>query len=147
MLVFIAVFHLCLAALPVVLPFRVEHAMGLDGRWLGLMIAAESGGVASGVIGAGVSLVVVNVMTELQRVVPPETRGAAMGAAQALGGAGLPIGMGLVGPLLDSPVAAGMDWSGAASATLAGAGAAAFVAGIVATRAEARHLAARSERT
>jgi len=186
LLTFIAVFHLCLAALPVTLPFRAEHAMGVDGRWLGAMIAAYTAGVALGVIGAGIlnlrrglslvarcgvttglafiatafvtdpvvvapllvligigiGLVVVNVMTELQRVVPAETRGAAMGVAQAVGGAGLPIGMGLVGLVLDSLVARGMDWTRATATTLALAGAAALVAGSVAVRAEARHLAA-----
>jgi len=186
LLTFIAVFHLCLAALPVTLPFRAEHALGLGDEWLGMMIAAYTAGVAAGVIGAGIlnlrrglglvarvglttgvafvalafavdpvlvvpllvlvgvgiGLVVVNVMTELQRVVPAETRGAAMGVAQAVGGAGLPIGMGLVGLVLDSLVASGMDWTRATTTTLALAGTAAFIAGSAASRAEARHLAA-----
>ena len=53
-------------------------------------------------IGAGIGIIVVTLMTELQLVAPEDRRGAAMGAAQAVGGASVPVGMGLTGLLLDA---------------------------------------------
>ena len=53
-------------------------------------------------IGAGIGIIIVTLMTELQIVAPETERAAAMGAAQAVGNASVPVGMGLTGLLLDA---------------------------------------------
>jgi DHA3 family macrolide efflux protein-like MFS transporter len=53
-------------------------------------------------IGTGIGVIVVNLMTELQILAPETDRGGVMGAAHAVGGASLPLGMALTGVLIDS---------------------------------------------
>lgn len=53
-------------------------------------------------IGTGIGIIVVNLMTELQILAPEADRGGVMGAAHAVGGASLPLGMALTGVLIDS---------------------------------------------
>ena len=147
LLLMIAAFHLCFAALPIVLPYYVETALGLDASWFGLFMAVYSIGLLGGfalagaiapakdrlhraaglalwvalcfsgmalvpsvpvlavalaAIGAGIGLIVVTLMTELQIVAPEDQRASAMGAAQAVGDSSLPIGMALTGLVLDA---------------------------------------------
>jgi len=52
-------------------------------------------------IGVAIGIIVVNLMTELQVRAPEDQRAVVMGAAHAVGGSGLPIGMAVVGLLLD----------------------------------------------
>jgi MFS transporter, DHA3 family, macrolide efflux protein len=59
-------------------------------------------------IGLAIGIIVVNLMTELQVRAPEDQRAVVMGAAHAVGGSGLPIGMAVVGLLLDGLRLAGM---------------------------------------
>ena len=52
-------------------------------------------------IGIGIGVVIVNLMTELQLAAPEGELGGVMGAAQAIGGSSLPLGMALTGLLHD----------------------------------------------
>ena len=52
-------------------------------------------------IGAGIGVIIVNLMTELQLKGDERDRGGIMGAAHAVGGASFPLGMALTGLLLD----------------------------------------------
>ncbi len=81
-------------------------------------------------VGAGIGLIVVNLMTELQTAAPAAQRGGIMGAAHALGGSSLPIGMALTGLLLDGLHRLGMDYGLAARLVLAFSGTAALLLGI-----------------
>jgi len=58
--------------------------------------------LALGGIGAGIGIIIVTLMTELQVVAPEAERAAAMGAAQAVGDSSIPIGMALSGLMLDA---------------------------------------------
>jgi MFS transporter, DHA3 family, macrolide efflux protein len=59
-------------------------------------------------IGAGIGFIIVNVITALQAAAGAEERGVTMGAAQAVGGTTLPVGMALTGVLIDAAGAAGL---------------------------------------
>ena len=61
-------------------------------------------------LGAGVGVIVVNLMTELQLRSPEDQRGGIMGAAHAIGGCSLPLGMALTGILIDLAVKGGLDY-------------------------------------
>jgi MFS family permease len=52
-------------------------------------------------VGVGIGLVIVSLMTELQLISPEEERGGIMGAAQAMGGSSLPLGMAVTGLMHD----------------------------------------------
>lgn len=54
LLLYVMAFHFCLSVLPVTLPFYAEHVLGVPGRWLGLLIAADTAGVMLGFVMAGV---------------------------------------------------------------------------------------------
>ncbi len=147
LLLMIAAFHLCFAALPIALPYYVERVLGLDASWYGVFMAVFSVGILLGfivsgilkpatdrlrraatfafavalafgllaaldsfvaaglalvLIGAGIGVIIVTLMTELQTVTPEAERGAAMGAAQAVSGSSVPVGMALTGLALDA---------------------------------------------
>ncbi len=76
-------------------------------------------------IGAGIGIIIVTLMTELQVVAPEAERAAAMGAAQAVGDSSVPIGMALSGLALDAlmrmevPADLPVRWFVAAAASLA----------------------------
>ncbi len=87
------------------------------GTLVGLLFAAL--GVVSGfiaawavlfLIGLGIGVIIVNLMTELQLKAPIEERGSIMGAAQAVGGASLPLGMVLAGIIIDFLYAMGGNY-------------------------------------
>ncbi len=145
LLIYIAIFHLCLSCLPILLPFYAEHVLAIDDIWFGLFVAvytlgimlgfvvagiirykeryrliAKAGALVGGLflgvaysssviissisllgIGIGIGVIIVNLMTELQLSSPERDRAGIMGAAQAIGGSSLPIGMALSGLLLD----------------------------------------------
>ncbi|MCP4470816.1 MAG: MFS transporter [Gammaproteobacteria bacterium] len=71
----------------------------------GLGVAYSSSTIISSIsllgIGIGIGVIIVNLMTELQLSSPEQDRAGIMGAAQAIGGSSLPIGMALSGLLLD----------------------------------------------
>jgi MFS family permease len=48
LVVYIAVFHLCLSCLPVLLPFFAEHALRIPDKWFGVFIAAYTAGILLG---------------------------------------------------------------------------------------------------
>ncbi len=145
LLIYIAIFHLCLSCLPILLPFYAEHVLAIDDIWFGLFVAVYTLGIMLGFIvagiiqqkeryrliakagalagvfffgvayassiatatmcllgiGIGIGITIVNLMTELQLNSPEQDRAGIMGAAQAIGGSSLPIGMALSGLLLD----------------------------------------------
>ena len=146
LLIYIAIFHLCLSCLPILLPFYAEHVLAIDDIWFGLFVAIYTLGIMLGFIlagliqykeryrliakagalvgvlffgvaysssttlssicllgiGMGIGVIIVNLMTELQLKSPEQDRAGIMGAAQAIGGSSLPVGMALSGLLLDS---------------------------------------------
>jgi MFS family permease len=53
LLLFIAVFHLCLSVLPVSLPFYVEHVLDLPVSWFGFFVGSYTLGIMLGFILAG----------------------------------------------------------------------------------------------
>lgn len=163
LLVYIAVFHLCLSCLPILLPFYAEHILAIADSWFGLFVAVYTVGIMLGFvvaglikpasrfrliatagglvgllffalatsssvaltaisllgIGIGIGLVIVNLMTELQLVAPEAERGGVMGAAQAIGGSSLPLGMALSGLVLDGLTAHGLSYGAATRGVLA----------------------------
>ncbi len=70
-------------------------------------------------IGLGIGVVIVNLMTELQLAAAEAERGGIMGAAQAIGGSSLPIGMGLRGLVLDGLFRYGVSYEAATRGILA----------------------------
>jgi MFS family permease len=53
LIIYIAVFHLCLSCLPVLLPFYAEHALRIPDTWFGLFIAAYTVGILLGFMVSG----------------------------------------------------------------------------------------------
>jgi len=53
LLLYIAVFHLCLSCLPILLPFRVEHSLHISDSWFGFFVAAYTGGTMLGFVVSG----------------------------------------------------------------------------------------------
>ena len=78
-------------------------------------------------IGAGIGLIVVNLMTELQIKSAPEERGGIMGSAHAVGGCTFPIGMAVTGILIDWMHGLGLDYDLSVRAILISAGIMAFL--------------------
>ena len=78
-------------------------------------------------IGAGIGLIVVNLMTELQIKSAPEERGGIMGSAHAVGGCTFPIGMAVTGLLIDTLHGRGLDYGLSVRAILISAGIMAFL--------------------
>jgi len=173
LLIYIAIFHLCLSCLPILLPFFADKVLALPDQWTGFFMAAYTVGVMAGsvlashikpvngrfiliakaglavgitmgalsltrhpvvagamlvVIGTGIGLVVVNLITELQLSCATDERAGVMGIAQAIGGGSLPLGMALTGVLLDSLVALGVGYAYSVASILAVAGGMALVA-------------------
>ena len=94
------------------------NLISLTGTLVGLFFAAL--GLVSGfftswavlfMIGLGIGVIIVNLMTELQLQAPEDERGAIMGAAQAVGGASLPVGMALTGLIIDSLHSLGLGYA------------------------------------
>ena len=81
--------------------------------------------------GMGIGIIVVNLMTELQLSAHDFERGRIMGAAQAVGGSSLPIGMALFGLLLDLLNKSGLAFHAAVSLLLSFSGAAAVLVGLL----------------
>jgi ABC-type Fe3+-siderophore transport system permease subunit len=99
------------------------RTVGLGAATAGLLfiLLASLGSVALTIpclacIGVAIGIIVVNLMTELHVQAPEDQRAVLMGAAHAVGGSGLPIGMAVVGLILD-----GLHYSGAtvANSTMA----------------------------
>ena len=82
-------------------------------------------------IGMSIGLIVVNLMTALQLAADDTERGRIMGAAQAVGGSSLPVGMAIFGLLLDLAERAGFSTHSAIAFLLAASGAASVVVGIL----------------
>lgn len=163
LLVYIAIFHLCLSCLPILLPFYAEHILAIEDTWFGLFVAVYTlgimlGFIAAGMIrvksrfrliatagaivgvlffglvasssailaaisllgiGIGIGIIIVNLMTELQLSSPEADRAGIMGAAQAIGGSSLPIGMALSGLILDGLRTQGVSYEAATRGILA----------------------------
>lgn len=170
LLLLIAAFHLCLASLPIVLPYYAEQVLGVAVSWFGVLMATYTVGILGGfalvgilppatnrarriaivallvaiafgslsatsviaiamaalvVIGAGIGVIVINLITQLQMVTPDAERATAMGAAQAVGGSALPLGMAATGLILDlvlrldAPAGTPVRWVIAGAAVLA----------------------------
>lgn len=176
LILYIAAFHLCLSALPVLLPFLAEHKLNVQEKWVGLFYGSYTIGILFGfivagsipsgfaarhklialaacltgfmfcsaalvgsiplclvslvLIGTGIGVIVVNLLTELQLSSTEDERGRTMGAAQALGGSSLPIGMALFGLLLDGTHSLGIAYPSAVSGILAGCGICAVALGL-----------------
>ena len=54
LIVYIAVFHLCLSCLPVLLPFFAEAALQIPDKWFGVFIAAYTAGILLGFMSSGI---------------------------------------------------------------------------------------------
>ena len=184
LLVYIGAFHLCLASLPVTLPFFAESRLHLSGKWLGILIGLYTAGIMIGFIiaggiagfsinrhkiivfsallcgflfimlglsgsiwitcavlvciGAAIGVIVINLITELQKSAPEHEIGRIMGAAQAVGGSSLPVGMALFGLALDLMRRFG-DTGTAASIIFISCGTAALVLGFIFLRTIREH--------
>ena len=115
------------------LPVRMARTslISLCGFLVGLLflgLGAVSGFAAAltilVLIGTGIGVIVVNLMTELQLLAPEAERGGVMGAAHAVGGASLPLGMALTGVIIDSLQGLGLGQGAIVRAILLTAGAA-----------------------
>ena len=80
-------------------------------------------------IGAGIGLIVVNLMTEVQLATDESERGRIMGAVKAVGGCSLPIGMALFGLMLDLAGRAGSSRPTTTAVLLTGCGVSAILVG------------------
>lgn len=83
-------------------------------------------------VGCGIGLIVVHLITELQVRARERDRGGIMGAAQAVGGSSLPVGMALTGILLDALSGLGMAYTTSVRGILATAAFLAILLGITA---------------
>lgn len=85
--------------------FRLIAAAGaIVGALFGVAASVSSYQIAWVVmlgIGIGIGVIIVNLMTELQRKSPENERGGIMGTAQAIGGSSFPLGMAVTGIILD----------------------------------------------
>lgn len=85
--------------------------------------------------GIAIGIIVVNLMTELHVQAPEAQRAVLMGAAHAVGGSGLPIGMAVVGLLLDGLRYGGATVAASTMAVLAACGALAIASAFYLARA------------
>lgn len=123
--------------------FHVIAAAGLvSGVLFGVVALTESMWIALSVltgIGIGIGVIIVNLTTELQLQTGEAERGGMMGAAQAVGGSSLPVGMAVTGILIDSLVLSGVSYGNAVLSLLAISGISSVLLGFMALRIRRRY--------
>lgn len=114
---------------------RIAAAGSIVGLLFGLLAASLNAWLSWIVlagIGTGIGFIVVNLMTELQLNAEPAEMGGIMGAAHAVGGASLPLGMAATGLILSALNALSVPHAVSVRLLMAAAGSAAMGLGVMA---------------